>query len=121
LCIIQDDDDDWERESGKMERVFSDAYCTIGASSGRSSLEGFLGDRTPRDYVQLQTQSAGALYVCPAIDDFHRHVELGELNRRGWVLQERALSRRSIYFTSTQVYWECGKGVQCETLARLYK
>lgn len=120
LCIIQDDDDDWERESGKMERVFSDAYCTIGASSGRSSLEGFLADRTPRDYVQLQTQSAGALYVCPAIDDFHRHVELGELNRRGWVLQERALSRRSIYFTSTQVYWECGKGVQCETLARLY-
>jgi hypothetical protein len=121
LCIIQDDDDDWERESGKMERVFSDAYCTIGASSARSSLEGLLANRPPRDCVQLQTQSAGTLYVCPAIDDFHRHVELGELNRRGWVLQERALSRRSIYFTSTQVYWECGKGVQCETLARLYK
>jgi len=121
LCIIQDDDDDWERESAKMERVFSDAYCTIGASSARSSLVGFLADRAPRDCVQLQTQSTGTLYVCPAIDDFHRHVELGELNRRGWVLQERALSRRSIYFTSTQVYWECGKGVQCETLARLSK
>ena len=121
LCIIQDDEDDWERESIKMERVFSDAYCTIGASSARSSLEGFLAYRLPRPCVQLQTRSAGTLYVCPAIDDFRSHVELGELNRRGWVLQERALSRRSIYFTSTQVYWECGNGVQCETLARLQK
>ena len=121
LCIIQDDEDDWERESGRMERVFSGAYCTIGASSASSSREGFLEFRSPRSCVQLQTQSAGTLYVCPAIDDFHRHVELGQLNRRGWVLQERALSRRSIYFTSTQVYWECGKGVQCETLASLQK
>lgn len=121
LCIIQDDEEDWERESGRMERVFSDAYCTIGASSASSSLEGFLEDRTPRPCVQLQTGTIGTLYVCEAIDDFRQHVELGELNRRGWVLQERALSRRSIYFTSTQVYWECGQGVQCETLAHLHK
>ncbi len=59
------------------------------------------------------------IYVCPAIDDFHADVELGPLNSRGWVLQEEALSRRSIYYTSTQVYWECGAGVHCETLARL--
>jgi hypothetical protein len=121
LCIIQDDKDDWERESGRMERVFSNAYCTIGASSASSSLDGFLTHRTPRRCVQLKTQSAGTLYVCPAIDDFHDDVELAELNRRGWVLQERALSRRSIYFTSRQVYWECGKGVRCESLARLHK
>ncbi|KAK8006879.1 calcofluor white hypersensitive protein [Apiospora arundinis] len=61
----------------------------------------------------------GNLYVCPAIDDFHRDVELAELNQRGWVLQERALSRRSVHFTSTQMYWECGRGVHCETMARL--
>jgi hypothetical protein len=121
LCIIQDDEEDWERESGRMDLVFSDAYCTIGASSASSSLEGFLEYRKPRTCVQLQTGSIGTFYVCEAIDDFRKHVELGELNRRGWVLQERALSRRSIYFTSTQVYWECGKGVQCETLARLHK
>lgn len=121
LCIIQDDKNDWERESGRMERVFSDAYCTIGASSASSSLDGFNTKRTHRECVQLQTRSVGTLYVCPAIDDFREHVELGELNRRGWVLQERALSRRSIYFTTTQLYWECGKGVQCETLAHLSK
>jgi Heterokaryon incompatibility protein (HET) len=121
LCIIQDDLEDWERESARMEQVFSNAYCTIGASSAGSSLEGFLWERTPRACVQLHTKRLGMLYVCPNIDDFHHDVEEGKLNRRGWVLQERALSRRSIFYCSTQVYWECGDGVQCETLARLHK
>lgn len=119
LCIIQDDEDDWENESTKMEQVFSAAYLTIGVSSARSSLEGFLAERPRRPCVRVQTKSAGVIYACTAIDDFYHDVELGELNKRGWVLQERALSRRSIYFTSTQVYWECGAGVFCETLALL--
>jgi len=83
-----------------MEQVFSAAYCTIGASSARSSLEGFLHNLTPRPCVQLQTQTTGRLYVTPNIDNFCGDVELGELNLRGWVLQERALSRRFIYYTS---------------------
>lgn len=121
LCIIQDDDLDWETEAGKMEQVFSDAHFTIAASSAKLSNEGFLLPRKPRPCVQVSTQSTGQLYVCPNIDNFHKDVELGELNRRGWVLQETVLSRRSIYFSSTQIYWECGVGVHYETLARLSK
>ncbi|KAI1739587.1 hypothetical protein F4680DRAFT_459176 [Xylaria scruposa] len=119
LCIIQDDDDDWEHESTQMEKVFSFAYCTIGVSSSKSSVEGFLHKRCPRSCIQLETAENGTLYVCRNIDNFHRDVDLGELNSRGWVLQERALSRRSIFYTTTQVYWECGAGIHCETLARL--
>ena len=59
--------------------------------------------------------------VCEAIDDFYRDVDQGELNQRGWVLQERALSRRTIYFTETQSYWECGGGVRCETMTKMKK
>ncbi|KAI0868529.1 hypothetical protein GGS24DRAFT_494486 [Hypoxylon argillaceum] len=119
LCIIQDNKDDWEHELTKMGQVFSSAYCTIGASSSKSSLEGFLNSRKPRTCVEIGTPDKRTLYICPNIDDFHRDVDLGELNSRGWVLQERALSRRTIFYTSTQVYWECGAGVHCETLARL--
>lgn len=53
LCIIQDDEIDWKSETSKMEEVFSAAYCTIGASSARSSLQGFLTDRVPRLVVVL--------------------------------------------------------------------
>ncbi|KAK1584941.1 heterokaryon incompatibility protein [Colletotrichum navitas] len=120
LCIIQDDGDDWEKESSKMETVFSAAYCTLSAASAESSLDGFLSPRPPRPCVRLRTEDSRQLYICPHIDDFHRDVELAKINRRGWVLQERALSRRSIYYSQTQVYWECGEGIRCETMGRLY-
>ncbi|KAK8092472.1 uncharacterized protein PG998_014957 [Apiospora kogelbergensis] len=119
ICIIQDEESDWYLECARMERVFSNAYCTIGASASRSSIQGFLGDRPHRRCIQLQTPDQGTLYVCTAIDDFHRDVEQAPLSLRGWVLQERALSRRSIFFASTQVYWECGTTVYCETLTKL--
>lgn len=121
LCIIQEDPDDWATESGRMGEVFSNAYCTIAASSASSSLTGFLGPRRPRDVIQLSTPDGVPLYLAEAVDDFRADVEHSILSSRGWVLQERALSRRTIYFTSTQVYWECGKGVVCETLAQLRK
>ncbi|KAL1877486.1 hypothetical protein Daus18300_002473 [Diaporthe australafricana] len=118
LCIIQDNPADWESEASRMEDVFSNAYCTIAASSAESSLAGFLGERHQRDVVSIQTAS-GLLHLAEPIDNFGSHVENSVLSSRGWVLQERALSRRTIYFTTTQVYWECGQGVFCETLARL--
>jgi hypothetical protein len=121
LCIIQDDEADWQSEASKMEQVFSAAYLTIGASSARSSLQGFLADRRPRSVVEVPSDTSGAIYACMDIDDFHEDVELSPLNSRGWVLQERALSRRTVFFTSSQVYWECGAGIHCETLARLKK
>ena len=121
ICIIQDDGEDWEAESGRMEDVFSLAYCILAASSAKSSTDGFLRNREPRQCLTIHTPKCGTIYICKAIDNFHLDVEQGELNKRGWVLQERALSHRTIHFTSTQVYWECGEGVHCETLAKLRK
>jgi hypothetical protein len=122
FCIIQEDEDDWKKESKKMETVFSMAYCTVAASSARDSNAGFLNPRPERRYVKMPKNfSDTSLYICEAIDDFHGDVEQSELSQRAWVLQERALSRRTIYFTATQAYWECGIGVQCETLTTMYK
>ena len=35
------------------------------------------------------------------------NVSQAPLNTRGWVLQERLLSRRILHFAADQVYWEC--------------
>jgi hypothetical protein len=122
LCIVQDDQDDWEAESKLMGRVFSSAYCTIAASCASGSSDGFLKPRPERRCVVMQGPPGDGTYcVCETIDDFHRDVDQGELNQRGWVLQERALSRRTIYFTETQSYWECGGGVRCETMTKMKK
>jgi hypothetical protein len=118
LCIIQDDEEDWRYESKRMENVYSSAYVTIAACSAKSSSDGFLVDRPSRNYATIVAFD-GPVYLAEAADDFERDVEKSILNTRGWVLQERALSRRTIHFTSTQVYWECGHCIQCETLAQL--
>ncbi|RSL49633.1 hypothetical protein CEP54_012338 [Fusarium duplospermum] len=120
LCIIQDDDEDWKREAARMQQVFSNATCVIAASSAGSSAEGFLETRRDdRHFATLRSPSGSISYVCKFIDNFAQDMEEAPLNKRGWVLQERALARRSIHFTSTQVYLECGKGVHCESLMKL--
>lgn len=120
LCIIQDDPEDWDRESRLMERVFSSAYATIAATCASGTGSGFLKARPERNFVTLRKGSA-SYFVCEAIDNFREDVDQADLNQRGWVLQERALSRRTIHFTSRQCYWECGAGVRCETLTRMTK
>jgi hypothetical protein len=55
------------------------------------------------------------------MDKFQVDVLGGTLNTRAWVLQERALSRRTLHFTDRQTYWECGGGVRCETLTYMRK
>ncbi|KAI1308616.1 heterokaryon incompatibility protein-domain-containing protein [Xylaria venustula] len=40
------------------------------------------------------------------------------LNQRGWVVQERHLSRRIIHFAERQIYWECNEGLCSETYTK---
>lgn len=123
LCIVQDNLEDWDREAKLMEDVFSSAYCTLAASDATAN--GFLNrPRKPRRIITMSPslESNGyPYYVAENIDDFHGDVEESELNQRGWVLQERALSPRTVHFTKNQTYWECGNGVRSETLAKLTK
>ncbi|KAI1148378.1 hypothetical protein F4825DRAFT_102661 [Nemania diffusa] len=121
LCIIQDDGGDWASEAKRMEDVYCSAYVTLAASSAKSVYEGFLDRSSRRQWSRVPDTPDGPLYVAEMIDDFQTDVEKAVLSTRAWVLQERALSRRTIHFTSTQVYWECGQGVHCETLAQLRK
>lgn len=121
LCIIQGPDGDFNEEAERMEDVFSSASCIIAASSAAGQSDGFLKTRDKREYVTFLREGLPPIYVCQFIDDFAQHVLQGSLNKRGWVLQERALARRTIYFTNKQTYWECGGGVRCETLTKMHK
>lgn len=121
LCIIQGEDGDFNEEAAHMETVFSTAYCVIAATRASGSSSGFLGARPERKAVKLERPGKSPIYICESIDNFQRDVIDGPLNKRGWVLQERALARRTIYFAENQNYWECGEGVRCETLTRMRK
>jgi hypothetical protein len=122
LCIIQDAAEDWAAEGQGMETVFGKAYCVLAASRATSSQSGFLGPRKPREFVALREPRLNtSFYICEMIDDFRADVLDAPLNSRAWYMQERALARRTIYFTERQTYWECGVGIRCETMTRMRK
>ena len=124
ICIIQGEDSDFSFESKRMEDVYSGAYCVLAASCATDQRSGFLLPRVGRKYVALNSTTdgkGGAIYVCSMIEDFRGHVLQGALHKRGWVLQEHALARRTVFFTEHQTYWECGHGVRCETMVKMRK
>jgi hypothetical protein len=130
LCIIQsegkdDNEDDWKRESRRMETTFALAYCTLAATSAKSSRDGIFGNRSfsPQS-VMLCDKSINppvSVYIGEKTEKFDHDVDKAELNQRGWVFQERILSRRTLHFTTTQIYWECGSVIRCETLEQVFK
>ncbi|KAF3041971.1 hypothetical protein E8E12_009261 [Didymella heteroderae] len=120
ICIIQGKDGDFSDEAKNMEKVFSGAHCVLAASRATNQHDGFLGRRTSRRYITFKRPKEQPYYICEPIDHFSRDVIEGSLNQRGWVLQERALARRTIYFAENQTYFECGNGIRCETLASMH-
>lgn len=123
LCIVQGDDGDFKSEAERMESVFSSAYCVISASSAVGTNSLVLKPRPDRQFITFRGKCGQQrpLYICEAWDNFQEDVLDGPLCKRGWVLQERALARRTIFFTAKQAYWECGEGIRCETLAKMVK
>jgi hypothetical protein len=121
ICIIQGDGGDFSEEAKLMEDVFSCAYCVLAASRATGQHDGFLKDQPQREFITFQRGTEKPFYVCQPVDNFSRDVLEGSLNKRGWVLQERALARRTVYFTENQMYFECGKGVRCQTLTKMHK
>lgn len=121
LCIIQGDDGDFNEQAKQMQDIFSQAYCVLAASSAAGQQDGFLQRRKVSEPLNISGRDGTAVHIAPFMDDFNNDVLESQLNQRGWVLQERALARRTIYFTDKQTYWECGIGVRCETMTRMQK
>ncbi|KAI8948878.1 heterokaryon incompatibility protein-domain-containing protein [Xylaria longipes] len=118
LCIVQDDPNDWAQESATMHNVYNNAFVAIAASRATKSSEGFLGNRVEKKYVPVpfhyQGKAGGVLaFSLPLnhVGDPKRSVwmEHEPLSHRGWALQERYLSRRTLHFASDQIFFECEK------------
>lgn len=118
FCIIQDDREDWATESQKMGDIYEKAYCNIAATGVKDGKTGFLDIRKEEPiYVRVPAADQQADYfyfTSQANSDFEAYVNQVKLNTRGWVIQERVLSRRTIHFAMDMWYWECGECIISE-------
>ncbi|KAH7371554.1 heterokaryon incompatibility protein-domain-containing protein, partial [Pyrenochaeta sp. MPI-SDFR-AT-0127] len=118
LCIVQSsaygDDADWNAEGSRMGIIYQGAICTIAATCARSADDGFLS-KTGCKFIAAEncriqpqpTEQSQYTFLQPCPPDVYRWVTSSNLNRRGWVQQERALSRRVLHFTEQGIFSEC--------------
>jgi len=114
LCIIQDSREDWMTESSQMGKIYSHSSLTISAVSGGAYCP---NDEPKMLYYQPVLGKPKAL--CDSCSSGHTGFEFLSddtattmlLNSpwftRAWILQERILSPRVLYFSSTSMAWEC--------------
>ena len=114
LCIIQDDPSDWAFESSTMSRVYSNSILTIAALWGDDSHSGCFVERNPfvTEDCRIGMWKHGNVIVQSG--DQKRAQSLGivkpaPLLKRAWVLQERFLSPRTLFYGPWELYWECGE------------
>lgn len=129
LCICQDDEGDWERESAKMSSIYSNSYLTISATGAVDGTVGCFAPRNPKRYVKIDhTSWAGVrgnvfAFISPLIMEAHNSeyitMDAEPLSKRAWCFQERVLSRRILHFSKDQMYFECMEGFQSEDGLRL--
>ncbi|KAL9637458.1 MAG: hypothetical protein Q9204_001879 [Flavoplaca sp. TL-2023a] len=114
LCIIQDDPDDWAFESSTMSRVYSNSILTIAALWGDDNRSGCFVERNPfaTEDCRIGTWKHGNVIV----QSGNRvrgeplwSVKPAPLLKRAWVLQERLLSPRTLFYGPWELYWECGE------------
>ena len=118
LCIIQDSKEDWEKEAAQMASVYSQAYCTIAASSSANGNGGC--------HVDPDSEPYGPVSLClneldedgnTVVQRFHVFSSFGKplvnilrqdpLSSRGWTFQERELSNRALHYSKDSIRWEC--------------
>lgn len=125
LCIVQDDEDDWNRESNDMLNVYSGADLTISSLVAQSCQDGFFTPRSRRISRPLTLE-----LFCPKVfrrrwkEGTVRHWAVcrhaspldkkypfeGPVHKRGWTLQEQLLSTRILYFGAGIVHLDCLRG-----------
>lgn len=115
LCIVQDDDEDWETEAVTMCDIFAHSQITISAAQSSSSTEHFL-HRPPDEIISLHFRSTleptitGEYFIRldpRTASPGTRDVENLKWRSRAWVWQEEVMSTRQAVFGKKYLQFRC--------------
>jgi hypothetical protein len=123
LCILQDSKQDWELESALMGKIYGNGLCNLAATGSKNGEGGLFTNHCKRYPPMTNPFSVTSSWYnktngCwDARLSFLRkgHLLNGPLLDRGWVVQERIIARRNLYFGSQQLYWDCHQHNVCES------
>jgi hypothetical protein len=115
LCIVQDDERSKASYISRMDIIYSCAYLTFVAVTGINANTKLPG-ATPGSRLPQPTSVGPGYLNFLFVPSMHLEwlLQDSHYESRGWTFQERFLSRRCLYFTANEVWFECGRERKCE-------
>jgi hypothetical protein len=118
LCIVQDDAARKKRQIADMHTIYSNAHFTIIAASGVHSNVGIPGVRPGTRHHDKNGQKIikiGKIKLVTVLDWTREgSIATTPWAKRAWTLQEHILSRRKVFITEDQIYWQCREACYAE-------
>lgn len=118
LCIVQDDPQEKHSQIANMDAIYGNAILTINAAAGQDANAGLPGihpfSRKVEQLVFEYQPGRRLIAAQPILTDI---VDSSHWNTRAWTYQERFLSKRSLTFTNSYVFFQCQRMVWCEDVA----
>ncbi|KAJ8488469.1 hypothetical protein ONZ45_g13938 [Pleurotus djamor] len=116
LCIIQDNEDDKRVQISVMELIYGSAILTVFAVGGHNAHAGLPGLRHGSRSRGQRVEVIQDLHLTVPLPTILESLAQSVWGTRGWTYQEVMLSRRRLFFTKHQVYFECAKDVWSEDI-----
>lgn len=125
LCIIQDDDQDWQNEATRMTKIYGNSRLTVAVPGDGDCTEGCFMSTSPEQHERkLRWPGVGgtgsyAMYVrhsfqhAPFYDADQSRADFRVMSRAR-MHQERLLSPRVLYLGKTELIWKCKESCRCE-------
>lgn len=114
-CIRQDNARHRMEQIHSMHKIYSNAKVTIVAAAGDGPDHGLPGvsDRHRREQPQARL---GSRLMVSTLSNPPNLIFSSKWWTRGWTYQECMVSKRLLFFTEEQVYFQCKKTAFCESL-----
>jgi hypothetical protein len=114
LCIVQDDPNWKHLQISQMDLIYSHSILTIVAVFGTNANHGLPG-------INQTLRVPTAAYVQDAVIARPTSYMVNSLTNtvyetRAWTLQEKALSKRCLFFSPEQVFFRCNAGIHQENV-----
>jgi hypothetical protein len=116
-CINQEDGVHKSSQIEQMDAIYRGADLTIIAAAGQDENYGLPGVGTTKRKKQQQIVELESCTILSTGPDPSYETQQSRWASRGWTFQEGLLSRRRLYFTDTQSWFECGNACWMEGLS----
>ncbi|KFY24758.1 hypothetical protein V491_02032 [Pseudogymnoascus sp. VKM F-3775] len=106
LCIVQDGPEK-QTQISQMDKIYGRATLTIVALAGEDANVGLPGISTISRTVNECSETIHGMCLAAKSPELFRLLGASRWESRAWTFQERILSRRLLYFTEAQTYFQC--------------